>query len=109
MGKYAVVVGLGNSAFQDIIYRARLLPKRMTSDLSTEEKRALHEAIQLVVRERIRLGGKNQLFDLHGKQGHYMPAMGSNMKNQTCPECRTPVEKLSVGGGLVYYCPRCQK
>ncbi|UCE12610.1 MAG: zf-TFIIB domain-containing protein [Candidatus Heimdallarchaeota archaeon] len=34
--------------------------------------------------------------------------MGPNMKGQTCPECRTPIEKLAFGGGHVYLCPKCQ-
>jgi len=109
VGREAVVVGLGNSAFQDIIYRARLHPKRTTTELSPEEKRALYEAIQLVVHERIRFGGKDQFFDLHGEQGRYTPAMGPNMKDKTCLACGKPVEKLSAGGGFVYYCPKCQK
>ncbi|MFB0543482.1 MAG: DNA-formamidopyrimidine glycosylase family protein [Candidatus Bathyarchaeia archaeon] len=80
VGKDAVVVGLGNSAYQDIIYRAKLHPKRKVSELSEDEKRALYDAIKLVVHERIRLGGKDQFIDLYGNQGGYTPAMGPNMK-----------------------------
>ena len=108
VGKDAVVVGLSNSAFQDILYRSGLHPKRKASELNTDEKRALYDAIRLVLQERIRLGGKDQFNDLHGDQGGYTPAMGPNMKQQTCPACGTPIEKLSVGGGQVYLCPKCQ-
>jgi formamidopyrimidine-DNA glycosylase len=109
VGREAVVVGLGNSAFQDVAYRARLHPKRTTTELSLEEKLNLYEAIQLLVQERIRFGGKDQFFDLHGEQGHYAPTMGPNMKDKTCPACGNLVDKLSAGGGFVYYCPKCQK
>ncbi len=108
VGKDAVVVGLSNSAFQDILYRARLHPKRKASELNKDERRALYDAIRLVLQERIRLMGKDQFFDLYGNQGGYTPAMGPNMKQQTCPACGTPIEKLSVGGGHVYLCPHCQ-
>jgi formamidopyrimidine-DNA glycosylase len=108
VGKDAVVVGLSNSAFQDILYRAKLHPKRKASELNNAEKRALYDAIRLVLRERIRLKGKDQFLDLYGKQGGYTPAMGPNMKQQNCPACRTPIEKLSVGGGQVFFCPKCQ-
>ena len=108
VGKDAVVVGLSNSAFQDIIYRARLHPKRKASELNKDESRALYGAIKLVLRERIRLNGKDQFYDLYGNQGGYTPAMGPNMKQQPCPICGTPIEKLSVGGGHVYFCPNCQ-
>lgn len=108
VGKDAVVVGLSNSAFQDIIYRAKLHPKRKASELNKDEQKALYDAIGLVLRERIRLNGKNQFFDLHRKQGGYTPAMGPNMKNQNCPVCGTPIEQLGLGGGQVFLCPKCQ-
>ena len=108
VGKDAVVVGLSNSAFQDILYRARLHPKRKASELNKDERRALYDAIRLVLQERIRLNGKDQFYDLYGNQGSYSPAMGPNMKQQPCPICGTSIEKLSVGGGHVYFCPKCQ-
>jgi formamidopyrimidine-DNA glycosylase len=108
VGKNAVVVGLSNSAFQDIIYQAKIHPKRKASNLTENEKHALYDAVKLVVQERIQSGGKNQFIDLYGKQGSYTPAMGPNMKDQACPPCGTKVEKLSLGGGQIYYCPKCQ-
>lgn len=109
VGKDAIVAGLSNSAFQDIVYRARLHPKRKASELNKDERQALYDAIRLVLQERIRLNGKDQFYDIYGNQGGYIPAMGPNMKQQTCPVCGTPIEKLSVGGGHAYSCPKCQK
>jgi formamidopyrimidine-DNA glycosylase len=109
VGKDAVIVGLSNSLFQDIIYRAKLHPKRKASELNKGEKRSLFDAIRFVLKERIRLNGKDQFSDLYHKQGGYVPAMGSNMKNQKCPTCHTMIEELSLGGGKVFVCPSCQK
>jgi formamidopyrimidine-DNA glycosylase len=109
VGKDAVIVGLSNSAFQDILYRAKIHPKRKASELNEKERRALYEAIRLVIQERIRLGGKDQFLDLYGKKGRYTPSMGPNMNGKTCPTCGTSIEKLSLGGGQVYFCPKCQK
>jgi len=108
VGKDAVLVGLSNSAFQDIVYRAKIHPKRKASSLSEDERHALYDAIRLVIRERIRLGGKDQFQDFYGKQGGYTPTMGPNMNGQTCRICGSSIEKLSLGGGQVYFCPRCQ-
>jgi formamidopyrimidine-DNA glycosylase len=69
VGKDALMVGLSNSAFQDVIFRAKIHPKRKASSLSGSEKLALHDAVRFVVQERIRAGGKNQFMDLYGKQG----------------------------------------
>jgi formamidopyrimidine-DNA glycosylase len=108
VGKDAILVGLSNSAFQDIIYRAKLYPKVKGSSLNAQQRKRLFESIKTVINERIRLGGKFQFIDLYGKKGQYIPAMGPNMKATTCPNCDSVIEKLSVGGGQVYYCPHCQ-
>ncbi len=108
VGKDALVVGLSNSAFQDIIFRAKIHPKKKASSLSDLEQRRLFEGVKVLVDERIRAGGKNQFTDFYGKQGTYVPAMGPNMKGQPCKTCGTTVEALSLGGGQVFFCPKCQ-
>ena len=109
VGKDAAVVGLGNAAFQDILYHAGIHPKHKASDLNPAQQHALFDAIQSVVDQRIKLGGKDQFVDLYGKRGGYVAAMGPNMKDKICPACGSLVEKLSLGGGQVYLCNRCQK
>lgn len=109
VGKDAVIVGLSNSAFQDILYRAKIHPKRKASNLGEDEKYALYDAIRLIIQERVRLGGKDQFLDLYGRQGHYTPLMGPNMNGKACKVCKTSIGKLSLGGGQIYFCPKCQK
>lgn len=109
VGKDAVIVGLSNSAFQDILFRAKIHPKRKASELSEDERHALYDAIKVMINERTRLGGKDQFADLYGNQGRYTPAMGPNMKGKTCIVCGTSIEKLNLGGGQVHFCPKCQK
>jgi formamidopyrimidine-DNA glycosylase len=109
VGKDAIIVGLSNSAFQDILFRAKIHPKRKASELSEDERQALYDAIKMMINERIRLGGKDTFTDLYGKQGHYTPVMGPNMNGKTCVVCGASIEKLGLGGGQVYFCPKCQK
>jgi formamidopyrimidine-DNA glycosylase len=108
VGKDAVLVGLSNSAFQDIIYRAKLHPKRKASELNLDERKDLFDAVRFVLRERMKLKGKDQFLDLYKRQGRYVPAMGPNMRKRNCPVCGTPIEELSLGGGKVFVCPKCQ-
>ncbi len=108
VGKDAVVVGLGNSIFQDIIYRAQINPKTKASELEKQKVQALFFAVKHVVEERIRLGGKSQFVDFYGKQGNYVAAMGSNMKGRNCIVCGAEVQKLALGGGQIFFCPQCQ-
>lgn len=108
VGKDAIIVGISNSTFQDILYRARLHPKRKASGLSTDEIQRLYDAIKFVVSERIHLNGKEDFQDIYQKHGSYISSMGPNMKDQNCPECGTAIQKLSHGGGHIYLCPSCQ-
>ena len=108
VGKDAIVVGLSNSAFQDILYRARLHPKRKAAELSVDEKQKLYDAMRFVLRERVNKNGKNLFYDLYGNQGGYTPSMGPHMKQETCKTCGTQIMKLNVGGGSVYLCSLCQ-
>jgi formamidopyrimidine-DNA glycosylase len=108
VGKDAVLVGLSNSAFQDIVYRAKLHPRRKASELNLNEQKALYDSVKLVLRERLRLNGKNQFLDLYQNQGRYISAMGPNMRKKNCPICESPIQELSLGGGKVFVCPKCQ-
>jgi formamidopyrimidine-DNA glycosylase len=101
-------VGLSNAAFQDIIYRAGLHPKRRAADLSPAEARALYDAMRLVVQERLRLGGKAGFRDLYGHPGAYEAAMGPAFRGRGCPGCGAAIQKMAHGGGEVFICPVCQ-
>jgi formamidopyrimidine-DNA glycosylase len=109
VGKDAILVGLQNSSFQDVIYQAGVHPKKKASELSDVQIRNLYDAIVRLMKERKRLGGKDQFTDLYGNRGGYTPAMGPNMKDKKCPICSTAIEKLAHGGGHVYLCPSCQQ
>ena len=108
VGKEAYFVGISNSAFQEIIYKAKLHPKRKSSELSKQERRALFKAVKTVIKSRLKKKGKDKFEDLYGTAGRHTPFMGPNMKGKTCPECGTKIEKMAFGGGQVYFCPICQ-
>jgi formamidopyrimidine-DNA glycosylase len=109
VGKDAVMTGLSNSAFQDVLWRAGIHPHRKACELTPSQLDALYSAIKNLVEERLRLGGKDEVVDLFEKPGGYTPKMGPNMKDSVCPRCGAGVEKMAHGGGQVYYCPGCQK
>lgn len=109
VGKTAIVVGLSNAAFQEIIYKAGIHPKRNTSTLTDDEKHNLFDSMKHILNSRICSGGKDNWTNLYGENGRHTPFMGPNMKGKNCPACSAPIEKIAHGGGQVYFCPRCQK
>ncbi|TFG30702.1 hypothetical protein EU528_07880 [Candidatus Thorarchaeota archaeon] len=109
VGKTAIVVGLSNAAFQEIIYRAGIHPKRNTSTFTADEKRDVYDSMKEILNARICSGGKDNWLNLFGEPGRYTPVMGPNMKDEDCPACGARIERIAHGGGQVYFCPRCQK
>jgi len=109
VGKTAIVVGLSNAAFQEIIYKAGIHPKRNTSSFTSDEKRNVYDAMNEILNARICSGGKDNWLNLYGEPGRHTPVMGPNMKDKDCPACGALIEKIAHGGGHVYFCPRCQK
>ncbi|MBC8496251.1 MAG: hypothetical protein H8D37_01190 [Chloroflexi bacterium] len=58
--------GLGNAIVQDILFKAKLSPKRKTPDIAPEERRNLFNAIQDTIAEAIKLGGRYDEVDIYG-------------------------------------------
>jgi formamidopyrimidine-DNA glycosylase len=103
-----LIAGLGNSVAQDIMFRARLQPRRLIADLSPAQRRALHDAIVKTVREVATRGGRSDELDLYGKPGGYERVMSAKTVGKPCPRCGARVQKLAFLGGTCYYCPKCQ-
>jgi len=102
------VCGIGNGYLQDILFRAKLSPKRKVPDLSPAERARLHHAIVVTMTEAIEKGGRDTEKDLYGEPGSYVPILDRRAKDRPCPDCGTPIEKISYLGGSCYVCPYCQ-
>jgi formamidopyrimidine-DNA glycosylase len=91
------VWGIGNGYLQDILFWARIHPRRKVVDVSDREKRALYEAIDKTLEQAVALGGRDTERDLYGNRGGYVSILSSKAKGQPCPECGTPIEKIRDG------------
>lgn len=102
------IPGLGNGVLQDILWHARIHPKRKVSTLSEKAIEQLHQSIREVLQEMVRLGGRDTEKDLYGKVGGYETVMSSKKAGGYCPACGGSIIKETYMGGSVYYCPTCQ-
>lgn len=109
VGRDAIVVGVSNATFVDVLYRAGLHPKRRASDLSADERGRLREALRTVLAERLAQGGKQDFVDIYGRPGRYTAALAPGRAGTTCQRCGTQIAAIAVGGGRVPYCPGCQR
>jgi formamidopyrimidine-DNA glycosylase len=102
------IAGIGNGYTQEILFLARLHPKRKAGSLNDSERQTLYQAIVNTIQQAVQLRGSDREIDLFGIPGGYHRLLGERMKGQPCPVCATRIEKISVAGGSVYICPVCQ-
>ncbi|NIS79708.1 MAG: hypothetical protein GTO14_05760 [Anaerolineales bacterium] len=100
--------GVGNGCLQDILYRAKVHPKRLMISLSNEEKQMLYLAIKQTLTEIVELGGRDSERDFYNRCGGYQRNLHSKMVGRPCRECGAPIEKIQYLGGAAYFCPSCQ-
>lgn len=103
------IAGIGNGYLQDILFKAKIHPKRKMATLNEDEKENLYNAIKEILIEAIQCGGRNSEYDLYNNPGGYKSVLNTHMKGKPCPVCGTTIERLAVQGSSSYVCPFCQK
>ena len=103
------IPGLGNGVSQDILFNAKVHPKKRVGTLSATDRNVLFDSIRNTLSEMMAKGGRDTENDLFGKPGTYRTKLSKNTVGQPCPVCRTLIKKEAYLGGSIYYCARCQK
>jgi formamidopyrimidine-DNA glycosylase len=103
------VLGIGNGCLQDILFRAKIDPRRKASSLDTAERQALHLAIRETLQLAVDQGGRSSERDLFNRPGSYHRLMDGETAGRPCTVCGATIAKISFQGGAVYLCPSCQK
>ncbi len=102
------VPGLGNGVLQDILYAARIHPRRKVGTLDAGEREALFEAVRQTLGEMARHGGRDTERDLYGRPGGYRTRCSRRTVGTPCSRCASVIVKEAYLGGAVYFCPSCQ-
>jgi formamidopyrimidine-DNA glycosylase len=92
-----VIAGVGNLLADEILWRARLGPRRLPNGLTTDELDRLRRATRAAMRDAVRLGGAHT--------GHLIP---HRIRGGRCPRCRTELGRATIGGRTTFWCPECQ-
>lgn len=103
------IPGLGNGVLQDILYNARIHPKRKTGTLTEDEVTELFHSIKTTLVQMTREGGRDTEPDLFGRNGGYTTRLSKYTVSKPCPICGEFVVKEAYMGGSVYVCPGCQR
>ncbi|MDO8055671.1 MAG: hypothetical protein Q6361_02315 [Candidatus Hermodarchaeota archaeon] len=103
------VYGVGNGCLHDILFQAKIHPKRQMLDLSTTERKVLYKSIRDTLSEMVKLGGRESEFDLFNQRGGYKLILHSKVVGESCPECGGLIQKIAYLGGSSYFCSSCQE
>jgi formamidopyrimidine-DNA glycosylase len=101
--------GIGNAYSDEILHRAKMSPFAMTSQLSDEDVRRLHEA----TRETLNLWTDRLRRQTGGGFPEKVTAFRDEMAvhgrfGQPCPVCGAPVQRIVYAENEANYCARCQ-
>jgi len=104
------LAGIGNVYIQDMLFNAKLHPKRVTSSLTDKEIEALYKSIKSVLSASIELGGLAYERDFYGNKGGFDVNQFkiAYKQGKPCPICRTAIEKIKTGSTSSFICPNCQ-
>jgi formamidopyrimidine-DNA glycosylase len=91
------IAGVGILLADETLWRARLSPRRVAGELTTEELDLLRRQLRAATRDAIRDGGVHT--------GRFVQARG---RAGTCPRDGAPLERATIGGRTTYWCPVCQ-
>jgi formamidopyrimidine-DNA glycosylase len=94
----AVMSGIGNLMADEILWRARLDPRRPAADLDADEADRLWRDMRTIIRMSVRRGhaGVTEVIPERRRGGH-------------CPRCGTEMARGVVGGRTTFWCPREQR
>jgi formamidopyrimidine-DNA glycosylase len=102
------IPGLGNGVLQDILFNAKMHPKKKVGTLSAKDKEYLFDAVKNTLSSMTQQGARDIENDLYGNPGGYKSILCKNTAGKPCPECGTIIKKEAYMGGSIYYCEKCQ-
>lgn len=103
------IPGLGNGVLQDVLWTAKIHPKRKMATLSDGNLTAMFEAVKSVIGRMAAEGGRDTETDLFGRKGGYRTVLSKNTAGKPCPVCGGIIKKEAYLGGAIYYCEGCQQ
>jgi formamidopyrimidine-DNA glycosylase len=103
------ILGIGNGVVQDILFNAKIHPKKKINVLSSPQLERLYNSSKDTVAAMVEQGGRDTEKDIYGEYGRYKTILSSkSYKNGKCPICQQAFKKENYLGGSIYYCEECQ-
>ncbi|MFJ5562956.1 bifunctional DNA-formamidopyrimidine glycosylase/DNA-(apurinic or apyrimidinic site) lyase [Lysinibacillus xylanilyticus] len=104
-----VISGCGNIYATEALFAQKIHPARTMNRISEKRKRALFEAIVVILRQSIEAGGStiSDYRNINGEAGSMQNRLQMYGKKM-CPTCGTATSQMTIGGRTSVFCPNCQ-
>jgi len=106
------IAGIGNLYSDEILFTAKIHPKKKVSQLCDADKKSLYGAIKKILKEALQHKGSS--LDTYrrttGEKGDYEKHRRVYRRlGEPCFSCGSPIQSLKFGSRTSYFCPTCQK
>jgi formamidopyrimidine-DNA glycosylase len=107
------LAGIGNIYADESLFAAGLHPLRKADSLTQGEQARLYGAFRTVLDRAVEGRGTTLddrgYVDAEGQAGAYQDEIAVyGRRGEPCPVCRTPIERIVLGGRSTHFCPHCQ-
>jgi len=105
------LVGVGNIYAAEILFAARVDPRRAAGSLSRAEVRGLHRAIRSVLRRAIECCGTtfSDFQDARGRSGGFARLLAVyGREDEPCRRCGGSIARIVQQQRSTFFCPGCQ-
>jgi formamidopyrimidine-DNA glycosylase len=108
-----IMSGVGNIYADEALWRAKVHPESLTSELSRQKITAVIDCATLVMQEAIAQGGTSfddLYIDVNGESGFFDQSLSAyGREDEPCPRCGAPIRRIVFGARSSHFCPRCQR
>jgi formamidopyrimidine-DNA glycosylase len=102
-----LLLGVGNGYADEMLWRARLHPRRLVTGLAEAEWEALFAALRDVLGEAVAQGGEPDFLAADCRRGRYERRI-HHQAGDPCPRCGTALVGYARSGRETNFCPVCQ-
>jgi len=105
------ISGIGNIYADEILFEARIDPRKRASNLTFFEISSLYEAIKKILKKAIQQRGSSakDYLDAFGKEGAYLEFHKVYQKTgKPCFVCKTNIQRVKINQRSTHFCPTCQ-
>jgi len=103
--------GVGNIYADESLWKAKIHPARLGTQLTKKQAQTLHRALQMILQKAIAMRGSSiaDFLDAEGEPGDYQRRHRAyGREGKPCYRCGALIRRAVVAGRSSYFCPRCQ-